>query len=91
MPLNSLVKAARNRTLPQKQKIKYKKQTPKFIDADKASKKLEEESKQTVCEDWRECKHLTEANNEYYCNHFMSQCAKEKCNGSMPLIGEKKH
>lgn len=88
MPLNSLVAEARKHATIQKQIIYSK---PRFIDADE----LVEEKKQELLRqrnngDWRECKHLKEANGNYYCNHFISFCAREKCNGRLPDAVEKK-
>jgi len=93
MPLTSLVaEIKRNHTAPKQ--IVYHMPAPRFIDADKASEQIEQQAqeqaqKQAACEDWRDCKYMKEVNNTYYCNHFMSKCACEKCNGKLPLLAKK--
>ena len=91
MPLSSLVAEVKRQPLVQKQ-IVYKMPAPRFIDADAFVKeKKETAEKNAAGNDWRECKHLKEVNNSYYCNYFMSKCACEKCNGELPLLAQKKH
>jgi len=90
MPLNSLIAAARHGRAAQKQ-IVYKAPLPRFIDADAVvEEKNAELEEQRQNGDWRDCSHLKEVNTTYYCNHFMSKCACEKCNGKLPLLAEKK-
>jgi len=93
MPLSNLVASAR-RNAPIQKQIIYKVPAPRFIDADAVSvEKIEEQQKerQSAKQDWRECKYLKEVSNTYYCTHFMSKCACEKCNGTLPSISSKKN
>ena len=90
MPLNSLIDSARHNHAVQKQII-YKAPAPRYIDGDKlAEEKKQELAEQRANGDWRDCSHLKEVNNAYFCSHFMAKCACEKCNGKLPLLGEKK-
>ena len=88
--MNSLIaEVKRNHTAPKQ--IVYSIPAPRFIDADAAMERKETETqKRHETGDWRDCKYMKEINNTYYCNHFMSKCACEKCNGKLPLIGEKR-
>ena len=90
MPLSSLINTARCNHAVQKQ-IVYRNPEPRFIDADAvAEEKKKEQEEQHTNGDWRECPYLKELNSDYYCNFFMAKCACEKCNGRLPLAGEKK-
>ena len=90
MPLSSLVAEVKRTPVSQKQ-IVYKMPAPRFIDADAfQEEKKQEVKKSATSADWRECKYLREVNNTYYCNYFMSKCAREKCNGKLPLLAQKK-
>jgi len=63
---------------------------PRFIDADAfVEQKAVEAQEQHENGDWRDCSHMKEVNNTYYCDHFMSKCACEKCNGKLPLLANK--
>ncbi|MEM0360407.1 MAG: hypothetical protein QXK06_03695 [Candidatus Diapherotrites archaeon] len=89
MPLQSVVTAVKKNPLPQKQ-IVYQKPEPRFIDADEVvTQKQEESPNQPRIGDWKSCQYFKEVNGKKYCVHFMSFCAMEKCNGTLPLLGQK--
>ena len=92
MPLNSLVAEVRRSPVQLKQ-FKYHAPAPRFIDGDKAARDIEEQMQEQATrqsDDWRDCRYMKELSNTYYCNHFMSKCACEKCNGKLPFLGEKR-
>ncbi|MFH1234385.1 MAG: hypothetical protein V1493_02125 [Candidatus Diapherotrites archaeon] len=89
MPLQSVVTAVKRNPLAPKQ-IVYQKPAPRFIDADEfTAQKQAGSPNQPVTEAWKTCQYFKEANDKKYCIHFMSFCAMEKCNGTLPLLGQK--